>query len=250
VTSRMVRSVSNPVFGLVLMTATALIMLAVTLLLLDPADAAMPAVLTVVLGGATFIVWRFDTIWAAILGLLVAIAAALTVFYIAFGIFQLFSPIEFIAGLLLVIGFLFALIGGVAALIRRRRGSEPGGARLRRGALVLVAVGAVVSVGGFLLTRATVDAAEASGAVVVDMSDFLFEPQDVTVAAGEQLLFTNSDAFAHDFTLDEYDLYTYFGPGSEALVDVSSLPPGSYTYFCSLHTFDGEGMNGTLTIAG
>lgn len=191
-TSRMVRSVSNQVFGLVLMTATALIMLAVTVFLLDPADAATPAVLTVVLGGATFIVWRFDTTWAAILGLLVAIAAALTVFYIAFGIFQPFSPIEFVAGLMLVIGFLFAVIGGVAALIRRRRGSESGGAHLRRGALVLLAVGAFLSVGGFLLTRATVDAAEASGAVVVDMSDFSFEPQDAAVAAGEQLLFTNS----------------------------------------------------------
>ena len=63
----MVRSVGNQVFGLALMTATALIMFAVTLLLLDPADAAMPAVLTVVLGGATFIVWRFDTTWAIFL---------------------------------------------------------------------------------------------------------------------------------------------------------------------------------------
>ncbi len=83
---------------------------------------------------------------------------------------------------------------------------------------------------------------------MVDMKDFEFEPGELSVAAGERLLVTNSDAFAHDFTLEEYDLYTYFGPGSEALVDVSELPSGTYTYFCSLHTFEGEGMIGTLTV--
>lgn len=239
---------TNQVFGLALMTVAAVVVLVVVLLLIDPAEAATFAVVAVVLGATTYIVWRFDKLWAVILGLLVALGAGSTVFYIAFGIFQPFSPLEFTAGLLLVFGFLFAVIGGVEALIRRRRGSAPGGERLRQAALALLGIGILVSVGGFLATRSSVDATDASGAVVVDMEDFTFAPEDVSVAGGDRLLVKNSDAFAHDFTLEEYDLYTYFGPGSEALVDVSQLPPGTYTYFCSLHTFEGEGMIGTLTV--
>lgn len=245
-----VARLTNQVFGLALMTATALIMLLVTLLILEPADAPTALVLTIVLGSVTYVVRRFDTLWASILGLVVSLAAALTVFYIAFGVFQPFSPIEFVAGLLLVVGFLFALIGGVGAVIRHRRGSVPGGERLRQGALVLLGVATVVSIVGFFATRSTVDEAAAAGASVVDLQGFEFEPEEASVTAGGQILFTNSDAFAHDFTLEEFDLYTYLGPGSEALIDLGGLPSGTYTYFCSLHTFEGEGMIGTLTIQG
>ena len=245
---RTIEKATNQVFGLGLMTATAIIMLAVTVLLLEPADAATAAVLAVVLGVTTFLVWRFDTTWAVIIGLVVAVAAASTIFYIAFGVFQPLSPIEFGTGLLLVVGFVFALVGGIGALFRRQADGPPKGVRLRLGALALVAIGTLASVVGFLSSRTTVDVAAASEAVVVDMRNFLFEPEQTAIAAGEQLLLTNSDAFAHDFTLEEYDLYTYFGPGSEALIEVGDLPPGTYEYFCSLHTFDGEGMIGTLTI--
>ncbi|MEE8405611.1 MAG: hypothetical protein V3S32_00510 [Acidimicrobiia bacterium] len=53
---------------------------------------------------------------------------------------------------------------------------------------------------------------------------------------------------AHDFTLEELDIYVYFGPGSEALVDLSAASPGTYPYFCSLHSDGTEGMRGTVTI--
>lgn len=243
-----VKRMTNQAFGLGLMTLTALLMLAVTVLLIDPAEAGTAMVLFVVLGGITYLVWRFETRWVAIVGLLVSIAAALTIFYIAFGIFQPFSPIEFIAGLTLVVGFLFALVGGIRAVIRPTRDGPPKGRGLRLGALALVGVASFISIVGFLFARTTVDDATASGAVVVEMRDFEFAPAGVTVAQGDQLLLTNADAFGHDFTLEEYDLHAYFGPGSEALVDVSNLPPGTYTYFCSLHTFEGEGMIGSLTI--
>ena len=40
-----------------------------------------------------------------------------------------------------------------------------------------------------------------------------------------------------------------WGQGSETLVDLSAAAPGTYDYFCSLHTDDaGEGMTGTITI--
>lgn len=244
------RRITNQVFGLALLTATGLLMLAVSVLLIDETDVVTPAVLSIALAVSTYVVWRFDTVWATTLGLVAALAATSTVFYLAFGIFQPFSPIEFVAGLLLVIGFLFALIGGIGSLIRHRRSSAAGGERLRLGALLLIGVATLVSVAGFFTTRTTVDSARAADAALVDMENFVFAPEKVTIDAGQQLLLTNSDAFAHDFTLERFDLYTYLGPGSEALVDVSSLPPGTYPFSCSLHAFDGEGMIGTLTVEG
>lgn len=247
-TARWNDRMTNQVFGLGLMTAAALVMLIVTVLLFEPAEALTPVVLTIVLGSVTYLVWRFDTVWMAVLGLLVSLGAAMSVFFLAFGIFQPFSPIEFIAGLLLVVGFVFAIAGGVGALIRHRRESLPGGVLLRQWTLALLGVGALVSIVGFFATRSTIDITEASGAMLVEIHNFAFEPEAVSVGADGQLLFTNSDAFAHDFTLGEFDLYTRLGPGNDGLVDLTGIPAGTYTYYCSLHTFDGEGMTGTLTV--
>lgn len=57
----------------------------------------------------------------------------------------------------------------------------------------------------------------------------------------------SNDVFAHDFTLDDFDIYIYLGPGSEAVVDLSSVPPGTYDYFCSLHSEGGDPMTGTMS---
>jgi hypothetical protein len=116
-------------------------------------------------------------------------------------------------------------------------------------------IAAAISLVGFGLTRTTVAAVDAAGATELDMVAFEFEPHDSVLLADGRLLIHNSDAFAHDFTLEENDLYTYIGPGGEAVVDLIGLSPGEYEYFCSLHTFeteDGEreGMTGILTIEG
>lgn len=249
--SEAIRKMNNQVFGLGLMAATGLIMLAVSILLQSQADfVATGAVIAVVLGAVAFLVWKYQTLWTVIVGVVVCLAAGSTVFYLAFGVFQPFSPLEFVTGLIFLIGFFFALFGAIGALVRRSGDGPPRGLGLRTGALAVIGIGALVSIVGFLFTRTSVDATAASGAVVVDMNDLLFEPEDTRVPEGGRLLFTNSDLFAHDFTLEEYDLYTYFGPGSDALVDVSELPPGTYTFICSLHTFEGEGMIGTLTVEG
>lgn len=246
----MLARVDHQAFGLGLMTSTALMMLIVTVLVIDPADAGFPAVMVGILGATTIVVWRYPALWATILGLVVTLGAAATIFYIAFGVFQPLSPIEFIAGLLFLVGFLFALVGGVRGAILRGDKASPGSAKLRLGALAVIGVASLVSVGAFLATRTTIDPAEASDATVVDMRDNLFLPELTTVPSGGRLLLTNSDAFAHDFTLEEHDLHTYIGPGNDALVDVGELSPGTYTYICSIHFFEGQGMSGTLTVEG
>jgi len=112
----------------------------------------------------------------------------------------------------------------------------------------LEGVAAVISIVGFLFTRESVGDAEASGATVLEMASFEFDPPTSSMPSGGNLLVANSDAFAHDFTLEELDIYVYFGPGSEALVGLSAAAPGTYPYFCCLDTDGTEGMRGTVTI--
>ena len=54
---------TNQVFGLALLTATGLVMLVVSVLLIDT-DLVMPAVLSIVLAAVTYVVWRFDATWS------------------------------------------------------------------------------------------------------------------------------------------------------------------------------------------
>ena len=53
---RMLARVDHQAFGLGLMTSTALMMLIVTVLVIDPADAGFPAVMVGILGATTVVV--------------------------------------------------------------------------------------------------------------------------------------------------------------------------------------------------
>jgi hypothetical protein len=45
-----------------------------------------------------------------------------TMFWLAFGLFQVFSPIEFIVGLVFLLGVVLSLVGGIMALFSRKKG--------------------------------------------------------------------------------------------------------------------------------
>lgn len=240
-------------FGLALMATAMVVVTILTMVLFDSEGSYWP--LAGIAAAVTFVVWRFDRMWAKILGLLGTLAIGATTFYFAFGLFQPFSPLEFIIGLMVVVGFFTSLVGGIMTLAvgrRRDSGPTPAGRRFRKVVLGVIGVASVVSVVGFLLTRTTVAEAEAQGAATVDMTNFEFHPGATSMASDQGLLLVNKDPFAHDFTLDELDIQVDVRPGSEAIVDLSSLPPGTYHYFCSLHTdpATGEGMTGELTIEG
>lgn len=243
------RNTTGQVFGMALMTAVMVIVVILSFLLLGGEDVATFVVATVLMLAGTFFVWRFDRLWARIVGMVVTLAVLSFTFWFAFGVLQPFSPLEFITGLGYLIGILFALIGGFAGLFRRDGANRK---RLQSGALALIGVLSVVSIAGFVSTRSSVSEEDAAGATVLEMVNFEFAPGLTTVATGDKLLLTNSDPFAHDLTLDDPELYVYLGPGGETLVDLSSVPAGTYEYWCSLHTFeeDGvkEGMVGTITI--
>lgn len=242
---------TTQVLGLGLITASLLVVVVVALILFDGEDVAFFAIVAAVGIVTTFLVWRFDRLWARILGVIATIALVLGGFFLAFGVFQPFSPIEFTVGVAYVLGVLVSLYGGIRALIAARRdtpGPTPGESRVRVGVFGVIGVAALISIVGFFLTRTTVSEAEAAGATPLDMTQFEFDPFDSSVPAGGSLLITNSDPFAHDFTLDDLNIYVHFGPGSEAIVDLSSAAPGNYQYFCSLHSDGTSGMRGAITI--
>jgi len=211
----------------------------------------------VIVGGisvlVTFLVWRFDSTWARVVGVLGTLAIAAATFFLAFGVFQIFSPLEFIVGLLFLFGFLLSLIWGIMALvsgIRGRTGQTRTDGAIRKVVLGLVGVLSVVSIAGFFFTQESVSEAEAAGATSLTMVDFEFDPGD-SVTDG-RLVIHNADPFVHDFTLDDLDIQVVVGPGSDAIVDLSSAAPGAYDFVCSLHTdpSTGEGMTGRITVEG
>jgi plastocyanin len=83
------------------------------------------------------------------------------------------------------------------------------------------------------------------------MTAFDFEPTPAAVPIGGRLLIVNADPFVHDFTLSQLGIAFDVGPGSESLLDLSSVAAGTYDYFCSLHSGsaeDPDGMRGSFTI--
>ena len=242
---------STHIFGLALLAAATIAATVLALLFTEGEGTFVPtALIAIAVAG---VVWRFDRTWAYVVGVIGTLAVTAGIFFLAFGIFQVFSPIEFILGLVLTLGFFISLVSGIRALvasIRDRTAPVSSGKRFRQTILGVVGALSVVSITGFFLTQSSVSNEQADQAVTVDMTKFEFEPHDITVNEGQMLLVTNSDPFAHDITLEEFDVYEHLTPGSEALVSLSSVPPGTYTYHCSLHTdpSTGEGMTGQITV--
>jgi plastocyanin len=239
-------------FGLALLAATLVAAVALSLIFFEPAEAVVFAVPGLLAFAGAMATRRVDRQWARWLGIAASVIG-LVGFFLAFGIFQPFSPIEFVFGVAYVLGFFFSLVGGIRALRAFRRGAtEPSGAHTRMQKLVLAGVAAlsVISVVGFFATKQTVSEADAAGAIVLDMVDFEFDPISLAVPAGGKLLIKNSDPFVHDFKFEELGIKIVLGPGSEKLVDLSELEAGPYDYFCSLHSDGTSGMAGSFTIGG
>jgi plastocyanin len=227
---------------------------------LDAGEAMIFPVIAAVLGATAWATTRFGT-WATVLGIVLTALAAFAGFWIAFGLAAPASPGDFVPAILFVLGVVLSLAGGVQALVSRRRGRfatapTETDTRTRVVAVGLVGLAVVGSSVANLTGRTTVDAADAEGATEVEMVGFEFAEPTVTVAGGEgaALLVRNGDGFLHDLTLPDHDLGVTVIPGSEDLLDVSSLAAGSYTFYCTLHSDTAEpdaeaaGMAGTLVV--
>jgi plastocyanin len=91
-------------------------------------------------------------------------------------------------------------------------------------------------------------AAAGGGATSVSMTEFAFDPSDLTVSQGDTIEVTNDGATTHNLTVEEEDLATSdldAGGSEELTVD---LPPGEYPFICTIGDHAAQGMEGTLTV--
>ena len=85
--------------------------------------------------------------------------------------------------------------------------------------------------------------AEATAGDAVEIVEFNFEPEEITVPAGTTVTFTNQDKAAHTATADDSSFDTEeLGKGDSA--EETFDEPGTYTYYCRFHVF----MKGSVVV--
>ena len=85
--------------------------------------------------------------------------------------------------------------------------------------------------------------AEAASGDAVEIVEFEFEPEKLTVPAGSTITFTNQDKAPHTATADDSSFDTEeLGKGDSA--EETFDEPGTYTYYCRFHAF----MKGSVEV--
>ncbi len=86
------------------------------------------------------------------------------------------------------------------------------------------------------------------GEIVIDMYDFAYGLETVTIPAGSQVRFVNRGGAKHSATADDRSFDTgLLDPGQELVITFDE--PGFYPYYCLLHgTQGGVGMAASITV--
>lgn len=81
------------------------------------------------------------------------------------------------------------------------------------------------------------------GTYNVDIRNYSFGPQKLTVKQGDKVIFTNYDSVQHTVTF-QARTPIQLASGASYTLETSSFSPGPYNYYCSIH----PSMTGTLTV--
>ena len=157
-------------------------------------------------------------------------------------------------GLALLASILAATAGGVLSFLQRheeetvRQDATPRELRLLRRTTAIVVVVMVLSGALHVSSIETVGAAERAGAVVIDIDNNEFIPNEITAAAGRplKLLVRNGDFGVHTFTVIGLTSSAGIVGGSEKLVTIESSPAGEYEFACEIPGH--EAQRGTLVL--
>ena len=91
--------------------------------------------------------------------------------------------------------------------------------------------------------------AEGARRIEVDATSFEFDPDEITVTAGEDIaIVLSSDDLLHDFTIDDIDVHVAADRGETAEGGLRADEPGEYTYYCTIAGHREAGMEGTLVV--
>lgn len=193
--------------------------------------------------------------WAHVIAGLLSLLLLAAV--LPFSLFNLQHPedgSDFIPLVLLIAGAVLGLAGSVVGLIQRRKKvlrtaathTERLALRIVLAALALVSL---VSLGMTVMARTTLSSQARSNAVIVEIKDYEFHPDNIQVKTGEtvRLAIKNSDTALHTFTLKEAGVDVSIPPGAERLIEFQALAPGTYQWYCIPHSSPGaDGMTGMV----
>ena len=91
--------------------------------------------------------------------------------------------------------------------------------------------------------------AEGARRITVDATSFAFDPDEITVGAGEDVaIVLHADDVLHDFTIDDVDMHVAAEGGETAEGGLRVDEPGEYIYSCSVAGHREAGMEGTLVV--
>ncbi|MGE3622039.1 MAG: cupredoxin domain-containing protein [Acidimicrobiia bacterium] len=85
--------------------------------------------------------------------------------------------------------------------------------------------------------------------IEVEATSFEFDPDEITVTAGEDIaIVLSSDDLLHDFTIDDIDVHVAADRGETAEGGLRAEEPGEYTFYCTVAGHREAGMEGTLVV--
>ena len=78
----------------------------------------------------------------------------------------------------------------------------------------------------------------------IEIKDFAFNPQTITVKSGEKLTWINRDEEPHTVVSVEKQFKKSTALDTDQTFTITTGAPGTYTYFCSVH----PKMTGTIVV--
>lgn len=91
--------------------------------------------------------------------------------------------------------------------------------------------------------------AEGARRIEVVATSFAFDPDEITVTAGEDIaIVLSSEDLLHDFTIDDIDVHVAADDGETAEGGLRAEEPGEFPYYCTVTGHREAGMEGTLVV--
>lgn len=91
--------------------------------------------------------------------------------------------------------------------------------------------------------------AEGARRIEVKATSFEYDPDEITVDAGEDVaIVLSSDDLLHDFVIDDMDVHVAADRDETAEGGLRAETPGEYTFYCSVAGHREAGMEGTLIV--
>lgn len=111
-------------------------------------------------------------------------------------------------------------------------------------AAILCAVSSVAlfASAGEMANTGSASASEAK----IEIKDFAFNPQTITVKSGEKITWINRDEEPHTVVSVEKQFKKSSALDTDQQFTITAGAPGTYTYFCSVH----PKMTGTIIVKG